>query len=689
MEGTVKEIGVALSSSVDEFREERLELGDFIRFLNTHIYKQRKIHLDWYVCEDESGAVTHERRQEVFNAKIKQTRFFFLLVGRHIGKYTREEFDVALALFNASRDRLDLESRDIPKIFPCFKEMPHEERTAEAQAFRTHLHSDVNGGQYSLKYNHLDTLKLRMLTEFGRDIVLGGKVTVEDETAQMDGQPVTAINIGKIPAYANHRNLKRLRRQKAKLDAEFAELSLLYHAGDADAGEERLLVSQERNELSEKIHAIEGAVLDAFNLVAEMARERQTERAEVATRLLEAGEYEQAQAILQSVDSPEIRADWERAEQMAAAGLESVRALIQENRLRIQTLLAQGVNTKTLPELEGCFKQSADAARKHHMEPQAVYDYMGFLLNQHDLVHAIQIGKYLEKWYELDDMNPDSIANLKNRLGICYWESNNSELAETYYRDSLAIRRELAKSNPEIYDSEVATSCNNLAILIPLNNLAEAESLHQEALRIRRRLALKNPKFDVDVAQTCHNLGNFLKNTKRMAEAEQYYLEALAIRKRLAKDNPTAFEKHIAWTENNLAILLRSTNRFDEAEPLFRDSLEVRRHLAFMNPAAYEPSLAKTCLDFGILLCLMGKIDESEELLLESYTIRQRLAASNSVAYESDIARTCYFMALLELKKGNKEKSKEMFETALSLYAKYPRMSKYVEYCRNQLKENF
>jgi len=159
MERAVKEIGVALSSSVEEFRDERLELGDFIRFLNEHIYKRRKIHLDWYVCEDESGAITHERRQEVFNAKIGHTRFFFMLIGRHIGKYTREEFDVALELFNASRDRLEPEAQDIPKIFPYFKEMPHEERTAEAQAFRAYLHSDVNGGQYSLKYNHLDTLR--------------------------------------------------------------------------------------------------------------------------------------------------------------------------------------------------------------------------------------------------------------------------------------------------------------------------------------------------------------------------------------------------------------------------------------------------------------------------------------------------------------------------------------------------
>ena len=71
MERAVKEIGVALSSA-DEFRPERLELGDFIRFLNERIYRQRKLHLDWRVCEDESAAVTQGRRQDVFNAKIRE-----------------------------------------------------------------------------------------------------------------------------------------------------------------------------------------------------------------------------------------------------------------------------------------------------------------------------------------------------------------------------------------------------------------------------------------------------------------------------------------------------------------------------------------------------------------------------------------------------------------------------------------
>ena len=629
MERAVKEIGVALSSSVDEFREERLELGNFIRFLNDNIYKQRKIHLDWYVCEDESGAITHERRQEVFNTKIAQTRFFFMLIGRHIGKYTREEFDVALALFNASRDRPEPKARDIPKIFPYFKEMPHEERTTEAQAFRAYLHSDVNGGQYSLKYNHLDTLKLRMLTEFGRDIVLGGKLTVEDETAQIDGQPVTAINVGKIPAYANHRNLKRLRRQKANLDAEFAELSLRYHAGDADAGQERLLVSQERNELSRKIHAIEGAVLDTFNLVTEMMREHQTERTKVAARLLEAGKYEQARAILQSVDSPEIRADWERAEQMLVEGREAIRELIQENRLRIRVLRAHGVDKETLTELEACYKQSAHKAQQYRIELDAVYDYARFLEEQADYLHAIDLCEWLETEYQQTDTPPKTWMALWNLLGLCHFDNENFQKAETYLRKALKNCRVLAGTNPA--------------------------------------------EFAVDVATTCTNLANLLQNTGEYREAEELYREALERYCALAETRPATFIRYVAAIQNNLAVLLRSIKKYDEAEALYREALKHYRALAETSPAAFTQYVAYTCSNLAKLLRDTGECEKAKALYWEALEIRRALDKAYPGKFTLDVANAYFNLGVFEwCDQFNLDAAKKFFQEAASIYECFP-----------------
>ena len=665
MEREIKNVGIALSSSVDEFRAERLELGDFIRFLNEHIYKPRRIRLDWRVCEDESGAVTHGRRQEVFNGQIKECRFFYLLVGRHIGQYTREEFDVALSLFNASADNPSPEARDIPKIFPYFKEMPDAERTSAALDFRTYLHERANGGQYGLKFAHIDTLKLRMLTEFGRDAALWGKVTVEDNEARIDGQRVMSVD--NIPAYANHRNLKRLRRQKAALDSEYAELSLRYHAGDADAGKERLLVSQERNELSDKIHAIEGAVLDALKLIADMARERQTERAEAAARLLEAGDYEQARAVLQRVDSPEIRADWRQAEQMADAGIEQIRALIEENRLRIQALRARGVDAETLPQLEACYRTSADAARKCHVEPDAVYDYADFLRIQNDYPRAIELCEWLEAEYRQTDADAETWARLWNLLGICHRVNKNFQKSETYYRAALERYRALAGDNPAAFAPDVAMTRNNLANLLQnANRYEEAETLYREALNDYRALADDNPALAPDVAAACNNLAALSQNARRYEDAETLYREALKIRRALAEANPAAFVPDVADTRNNLATLLAQSKRYEEAETLYREALNDYRALAEANPAALAPDVAMTCNNLAALLSQSKRYEEAETLYREALKIRRALAEANSAAFAPYVVDTCNNLAALLDDTRRYEEAEALYREALA-----------------------
>ena len=102
MERTQRRIVIALSSSVNEFHRERVELGDFIRHLNQIIYNRRGISLDWRVCEDESRHIRHSIFQDEFDGDIRQSRFLFVLIGKRFGEFTEHEFYLALELFNAS-----------------------------------------------------------------------------------------------------------------------------------------------------------------------------------------------------------------------------------------------------------------------------------------------------------------------------------------------------------------------------------------------------------------------------------------------------------------------------------------------------------------------------------------------------------------------------------------------------------
>ena len=141
---------------------------------------------------------------------------------------------------------------------------------------------------------------------------------------------------------------------------------------------------------------------------------------------------------------------------------------------------------------------------------------------------------------------------------------------------------------------------------------------------------------------------------------------------------------------NNLAILLNNTNRYREAERYFREALKIRRRLAADNPGAYESALANTCNNLGNLLSGAKRYGEAEQYYGEALKIRRRLAADNPGAFEPDLAMTCHNYGLLEWERGNLDAARKLLQEALSLYEKFPHLTKraqHVQHALNSLKK--
>ena len=118
----MKFIKIFLASSVVEFKKERLELKAFINSLN-NICVKKGVFFEMKICEELSSALAMERKQNEYNEYIRGCDYLFLLFGRSIGKYTIEEFDVALEHFKA---------KGTPKIFVYFKQPAEELLDIEA-----------------------------------------------------------------------------------------------------------------------------------------------------------------------------------------------------------------------------------------------------------------------------------------------------------------------------------------------------------------------------------------------------------------------------------------------------------------------------------------------------------------------------------------------------------------------------
>ena len=78
---TMKYIKIFLASSLSEFKEDRRELGDYIRKLN-NVYCKRGIYFELVVCEDISDSLAEERKQEEYNAEIRDCQYFYIIFGK-------------------------------------------------------------------------------------------------------------------------------------------------------------------------------------------------------------------------------------------------------------------------------------------------------------------------------------------------------------------------------------------------------------------------------------------------------------------------------------------------------------------------------------------------------------------------------------------------------------------------------
>ncbi|SFV89425.1 TPR repeat-containing protein [hydrothermal vent metagenome] len=89
-------------------------------------------------------------------------------------------------------------------------------------------------------------------------------------------------------------------------------------------------------------------------------------------------------------------------------------------------------------------------------------------------------------------------------MAILYSDQDQNTQAEKAYDEALEIRRTLAKTNPDVYQPDVAMTLNNLAILYSKQNQnTQAEEAYDEALEIRRTLVKTNADvYGIDLANT-------------------------------------------------------------------------------------------------------------------------------------------------------------------------------------------
>ena len=507
--------------------------------------------------------------------------------------------------------------------------------------------SDENNGVFSLKLQNIKMGdRLGRATVSKKGLMVFNQQAVDEWSArkeplklilcdanQFQKQKNNLISIGRNQAEKKYKKRlaeleKKNKAQQLTLDEYYAKLDSINR--DRDNAEKHM------EEYADMFARIDESEVDTLAQRAiELFNQGQLEE---AIKLFEQGNYleklddalkikTQAEELRQKADSAEVLADKD----------------IEEYKKSIQAQVSAYKMSNEWDKAAELLKGLADKLQTQDV----IGDYARFSQNQNQFAEAETYYKiYIKKQLLLSKTNPQiyepDLAICYNNLANLYYKSHRFGESEQMHKLSLEISKHLADTNPQTYEPNLAESYNNLAILyFGMQNIKESEQMYKLALEIYKGLAEKNRKVYEPVLMVIYNnFGALYNNIQRFDMAEQMYKSSLVICKRLVDTNSQIYEPDLANIYNNLALLYCDIHRFKESEQMHMSALEIRKRLAAANPQAYEPNLAESYNNLANLYFSTNRYYESEQMYKTALEIRKRLAAANPQAYEQGLTES-------------------------------------------------
>ena len=621
----MKIIKILVAITSEKLKNERKELGDFIRTLNDHYHdKAIYFHLDSLLDIE-----TEKKDQE-----LRDSDFFYIIFCDKADDSIVKKFDVALQHFK---------EKNSPRIYTYFQKLPDGSNTTESvKNFMERLDKEI--GHYYSVFSHLDSIKLNMLLELTRTQVLSGKVVIKDGKALVDGKEM--LSLENVPIFRNNEEFHKLIKERDELQKGMAELALKYAADPSDIEVSQQLSNNavRRKEITEQLHQMEKNMLEICSAIAERNSSGKpiTWREKEASRYLDEGNYESALAILR--DTNRIN-DLEQARAVKKSGMEGIIGFINEDRLRIQALEAKGRNSNTLPEIYECYEEAIKVAEEEFVETDIIYEYAVFLYQQKKYKESFKKTEWLKGYYNLKNVSNNIAdskkADLFNLLGALLLIENRYEEAEKEYRKAIVIWEELARENPAAYERDLTRSYNALGDLFNAKHrYAEAEKTYEKAKTILERLAESNPvAYEDDFALSYVSLGGLFSNTNRYEKAEIAYDKAKKIWEKLSVENPAPYDSRLAIIYNNLGNLFMETSRYEGAELFHEKAKTIRERLAEANPSEYDEVLASSYNNLGIVFKATHRYAEAVTAYEKANMIWEKLYETNPAVYENRLGK--------------------------------------------------
>ena len=527
----------------------------------------------------------------------------------------------------------------------------------------TRIYASKNG------FEVVNEEELKKAAVLGRNAPL--KVVLCREGQLYENQ-VAYYKIAKDAVFISYQERIKILEKKGK------ESELLMAQLQVDFNKEINTVSQAKKLLEEQLTSAQLEARELADKWVTVNLDDQSDRYQRAFRAFLVKDIDLAIMILDSVDLAQRLEDNSKDTLKIDSNISELQGTKAKKKEQIQQDINQAVFKARLYILHYEFSKAEEffeLALKHDQKNEdLIFEYGYYLQKQNQFKKAIdRYNEVLTLYRDLAKKKPDiylyNIASTLNNLGMLLIDINEIEGAKDHYIEALKIFRTLAEKDSDKYLHNVANSLNNLGTLLgTINEIEGAKVQLKKALKIYRTLAEKNPDIYLpSIASTLDNLGVLLSDNNEIEEAKEHYYKALRIKRTLAKKNPNLYMPDVAFTLNNLGVLLRAMNEMKGAKDHYNEALNIYRRLSEKNPVIYLPKIASILSNLGVLLSDSNEMREAEVHFNESLKIRITLAEKNPDAYLPDVASTMNNLGVI-LKDNNKiEEAKTYYKKALEI----------------------
>lgn len=269
MNKTKKKVKVFLASSIEDLREDRLQVGDFFRRLND-VYFDSGIYFSLVKCEGYDNAIVTGGKQKEYDREIEESELVFFLFFRKVGDYTKHEFEIAIEAFR---------EKSKPKIVTYFKYVESiDEANAEVKSFMQLLDGELK--HYYNTYGNIDTLKLGILMQIKIMSLDKSELKIQDGEMLLNGQSL--IKTDNVPILNGNKTLTELTKSKRQLQELLLECRATYLKDPNSENEEKFFnASTELNKVSKELTEIEKQMMAFVSTIAEMISDGKADYCEI------------------------------------------------------------------------------------------------------------------------------------------------------------------------------------------------------------------------------------------------------------------------------------------------------------------------------------------------------------------------------------------------------------------------